>query len=85
MIFDKIYDIIFSYPLEVLETLKPLSLSTEFTNVLNGLTNFLGNLAYVVPFRRLMPILAISLSLHTLQIAWSFMLRIKSFIPSWGN
>ncbi len=86
MIIDKILDFLFYFPLLLLETLPDLDLAIpdDVLNIVNGIDNFIYNVAYVVPFSRLSGILVISISISTLQILWALILRIKSFIPTMG-
>lgn len=86
MITDEILDFLFYFPLLLLETLPDLDLAfpDDLLNVVNGIDNFIYNVAYVVPFARLQGILIISISISSFQILWALILRIKSFIPTMG-
>lgn len=86
MIIDKILDFLFYFPMLLLETLLDfdLSIPDDVLNIVNGVNNFIYNVAYVIPFSRLSGILALSISISTLQILWALILRIKSFIPTMG-
>lgn len=83
MITDKIIDVLLALPLLLIDSLPEVDFKIP-DNVMNGVSVFLLNLGYFVPFKELMPILVISLSVKIFQIAWALVIRIKSFIPTMG-
>lgn len=83
MITDKIIDVFLALPLLLIDSLPEVNFSIP-DHVMNGVSAFLLNIGYFVPIKELMPILIISLSVKTFQIAWALVIRIKSFIPTMG-
>ena len=83
MITDKIIDVLLALPLLLIDSLPEVDFKIP-DNVINGVSAFLLNLGYFLPFKELMPILVISLSVKIFQIAWALVIRIKSFIPTMG-
>lgn len=86
MITDKIIDLFFYFPLLLLNSLPDLDLSIpdDFLNIVNGVDNFIYNIAYVIPFSRIQGIFIISIAISSFQILWALIIRIKSFIPTMG-
>lgn len=54
-------------------------------SILTTIFILISNLGDIVPVKQLLPILAISAAIKSAQIGWAILLRLKSFIPTWGN
>lgn len=55
------------------------------TDVFNGLSGFLANVAYVLPVKQMLGMITFSAILDHFTTIWSLILRIKSFIPTMGH
>lgn len=53
--------------------------------VYQGLSNLLHGISYVLPMYVIVPIIIAKEGLKLATITWSLILRIKSFIPFFGN
>jgi len=67
----------------LLSAINPITLELPMS-FLVSFEKYFANIAYVLPLDRLFPILVLSFFLHNAQIAYSMILRIKSFIPTMG-
>lgn len=83
MITDKIIDVLLALPLLLIDSLPEVDFHIP-DDIMNGVSVFLLNIAYFAPIKELLPILIISLSIKSFQIAWALIIRIKSFIPTMG-
>lgn len=84
MITEAIFDILLA-PVMLLVNAMP-SFTFAIPDVAFGpLVSVVNTLGYIVPIKALLPILVASSILTTGQIAWAFLLRVKSFIPTMGN
>ena len=60
----------------------PASLPQGIASALGSVFQGIG---YVIPFWAILPILALSFLFDHLKIFWAIALRLKSFVPFWGN
>ena len=84
MITETIIDVLCKLGVAVINLLPVVSVMIP-GSVLNTIKTLVGALGYIVPVKQLMPIIAISTALATWNVSWSLMLRLKSFLPNWGN
>lgn len=83
MITDTIINIFLALPRNLLSLLPDVNL--ELPDVaFQELFDIISSLTWALPVVALMPILVISFMLQGFKIAWSLLIRIKSFIPTMG-
>jgi hypothetical protein len=69
---------------ELLLSLLPIIELEIPNNVLVGISEVLGAVAYIFPITALLPILIINLAMDMFRIIVALVVRIKSFIPTMG-
>lgn len=55
------------------------------TDFLTMLSSMMAYLYYFFPVNYLVYILSVSIALDVSRMGWQIILRIKSFVPMWGN
>lgn len=83
MITDLILSFLLTLPLALLRSLPDVNLSFP-TGVFDFIWTVSNSIAYIIPVRQLLPILYAEGALTTFRIAWSMLIRMKSFIPGMG-
>lgn len=84
MITDTIINIFLALPRNLLALLPDINF--ELPEVaFQELFDIISSLTWALPVVALMPILVISFALQGFKIAWSLLIRIKSFIPTMGD
>lgn len=84
MITDTIINIFLALPRNLLALLPDVNF--ELPDVaFQELFDIISSLTWALPVVALMPILVISFMLQGFKIAWSLLIRIKSFIPTMGD
>jgi hypothetical protein len=68
----------------VLSLLPPVSVQLP-TGSIGALGNIISGVAYFLPIGLIVTLIMISLSIDMIILIWRIILRIKSFVPTWGN
>lgn len=84
MITQAIFDVLLFPVLVLLKSMPSFTLSLPSV-VFDPLVSVVNSLGYVVPVKKLLPILVMSSTLQAAQTGWALMLRFKSFIPTMGD
>ena len=84
MITDLLISALSAVPLMLLSLLPDVNISIP-SGVFDWLISTCNMVAYILPVKALMPIIAIMISVNGFKIAWALVLRVKSFIPTMGS
>ena len=84
MITDALISVLSAVPLALLSLLPNVNIAIP-DGVFNWLLNVCSAIGYFLPVKALLPILGIMFSVTGFKIAWSIVLRVKSFIPTMGS
>lgn len=72
-------------PLGILMLLDPFEFNIVLPdNIFNALSDMTSGVAYVVPVGTFLTIFSIRISILIFKCTWSVIIRIKSFIPTFG-
>lgn len=85
MILDAIFSFLCYLPNLLLDGLTSISSFVIPEDTFNWWNNVFYTLRYVFPVWALVPIFTISFTVTGFQIAWAFVLRVKSFVPTMGS
>lgn len=83
MIVDFFLEQLTAFPMFLLSLLPTVGVGIP-DNVFNWLFDIANAVGYLLPIKGLLGILALSLTIKGVQIGWSILLRVKSFIPMMG-
>jgi hypothetical protein len=90
MIFEFILDQIFGAFFVLVDLIPDFDLNyiipeEAVTGSLDVFVPYLKTVGYVFPVAALSPILLFSFGWYSFKFIWALVLRIKSFVPAWGN
>lgn len=75
-----IFSVVFRVALSLINALPGLSLSLP-ADLLDDASDFLNGVAFFLPMSSLIALFEIKITVINFRLAWSILLRIKSFIP----
>lgn len=75
-----IFSVVFRVALSLINALPGLSLSLP-SDLLDDAADFLNGVAFFLPMSSLVALFEIKITVINFRLAWSILLRIKSFIP----
>lgn len=75
-----IFSVVFRVALSLINSLPGLSLSLP-ADLLDDAAEFLNGVAFFLPMSSLVALFEIKITVINFRLAWSILLRIKSFIP----
>lgn len=75
-----IFSVVFRVALGLINALPGLNVSIPL-DFFNGVSEFTNGIAFFLPMQSLVALFEIKMTVISFRLAWSILLRIKSFIP----
>lgn len=86
MVTDAIINTLLFVPYKILSTLPLPDVDFDLPDdVFSGFLQFLQTAAYILPMKGLLVWVTFTILLDNFRVIWSFILRVKSFIPTMGR
>jgi len=86
MIIEAILNVFFGLTRGIINFLPLINLDDlPFSGADSWVIQILVIVAYWTPISALLPLIIFTVSVEVIQFKWAVFLRLKSFIPTWGN